>query len=355
MKSFIPLLCIIFILFSCKTVDLEAAGQAFGETAPDIKSADEEDMANEKELHSLYVEEEMKVQDVEDTVIYVEKPVYIPYEEAAKAEPLKGTAATKESERIATVKPEHYKAGTFYYHYNPNFVYEIYCQPYHLTDIALEDGEVVLGDKVLLSEDESVWELTANKSRNPETGEEKQHFFLKPAYPRLDSTMIVITDRRVYHFRLKSFSDTHMAMVRFTYPMKNIYTGTGSPAGSSAKGTGIENEFMTVTNPEFLSFDYKIKHSIFRKPEFLPTRVYDDGQKTYIHVNEIVLHKQLPVLFNEKNEIINYTVKKNVFIIPRLISKVTLRLGKEKVVIEKKKSEDTDLSGNAEIGETPVR
>ncbi len=48
--------------------------------------------------------------------------------------------------------------------------------------------------------------------------------------------------------------------------------------------------------------------------------------------------KKLPVIFNEKNEIVNYSVKKNVFVIPRLINMVTLRLGKEKVTITKKKT-----------------
>jgi type IV secretion system protein VirB9 len=56
-------------------------------------------------------------------------------------------------------------------------------------------------------------------------------------------------------------------------------------------------------------------------------------------LDEIVLQKKLPVLFNEKNEIINYTVNKNILYVPRLINKMTLRLGKEKVFIEKKKSE----------------
>ena len=81
-----------------------------------------------------------------------------------------------------------------------------------------------------------------------------------------------------------------------------------------------------------------MKYSMFKKPEFLPKRVYDDGQSTYIQVDDIVLQKKLPGLFNDKNEIENYSVKKNVFVVPRLVNKITLRLGKQKVVIEKKKT-----------------
>ena len=63
-----------------------------------------------------------------------------------------------------------------------------------------------------------------------------------------------------------------------------------------------------------------------------------DGKSTYIQLDEIVLQKKLPVAFNEKNEIVNYSVRKNVIIIPRLINKVTLRLGNEKVTVIKKKT-----------------
>ena len=173
-------------------------------------------------------------------------------------------------------------------------------------------------------------------SKDPDTGEDVQHFFIKPARLKLDSTLIIITNRRVYHFRIKSFSDTHMAMVKFTYPeRRNVYARAKDTAEN---GRSVESDFIKISNPEFLSFDYKIKYSMFKTPEFLPKRVYDDGQSTYIQVDDIVLHKKLPVLFNEKNEIENYSVKKKVFVVPRLINKLTLRLGKEKVTIEKKKS-----------------
>ena len=152
--------------------------------------------------------------------------------------------------------------------------------------------------------------------------------------------MVIITDRRVYHFRLRSFSDTFMAMVKFTYPLeKNIW----AKKTESDNGRKIENDFLRTSNPELLSFDYTIKYSRFKKPEFLPTRIYDDGQCTYIQVQDIVLQKKLPVVFNEKNEIVNYSVHNNVFVIPRLINKVTLRLGKEKVQIEKRVTKAKEL------------
>lgn len=333
MKKIFVYLSAALLLVSCSTtMSLENPSEFEENSEPE--NLEQEEASNQDEINEILVSEELKVQDIEDTVIFVEKPVYIPEEKEndknEKPEVI-GTAATTESLNKAVQKPEHYKDGCFIYQFNENFVYEIYAQPFHLTDIALQSGEVVIGTP-LLSEDDSVWELTAGVARNPSNGEDIQHLFVKPAYSKLDSTLIIITDRRVYHFRLKSYSDTHMSMVRFTYPLeKNVWAKKNSNDGRS-----MENRYVKSTNPELLSFDYLIKYSRFKKPEFLPKTVYDDGQYTYIQVDPIVLQKKLPVLFNERNEIVNYSVQKNIFVIPRLINKVTLRLGKEKVEIQKK-------------------
>lgn len=346
-KIFLFIMNILLLFSSCKTVDLETMATPLIESDKTIPSIEKEEELYEQEMHEYLVQEELKTQDVEETIVYIEKPVYIPYEkqQEQEVEKIQGVDATKASLEKAIIKPENYKDGTFYYTYNENWVYEIYAQPYHLTDIILEEGEYVLDDP-LLSEDESVWELTATVAINPNNGLQIQHLFIKPAYSNLDSTMIVITTKRVYHFRLKSFNSTHMAMVRFNYPnTKNVWA---TAENKNANGVSVENEYITVTNPEYLSFDYKMIYGL-RKPEFLPTRVYDDGNKTYIVVDDIVLHKELPLIFNEKNEIVNYTVKKNVFIIPRLINKVTLRLGKQKVIIEKKKTKEVPTDSNVEV------
>ena len=346
-KTLINFIAAGMLLTSCSTTQNLGVPNDFRPES-EGNSIEEEQQLNEIDERNFLTTEELKVQDVESTVVYVERPVYIPEQKdnpETDVKKLQGHDAVSDSQKKATKSPENYKSGTFFYQYDENFVFEIYAQPYHLTDIVLEPGEVVIGTP-LLSEDESVWELTAGVAREPGTGADIQHLFVKPAYSKQDSTLVIITDRRVYHFRLKSFSDTHMAMVKFTYPItKNVWAKQKT---SDTDGRSIESNYIHVSNPDLLSFDYTIKYSKFKKPDFLPARVYDDGQYTYIHVNEIVLQKKLPVLFNEKNEIVNYSVKGNVFVIPRLIDKVTLRLGKEKVEIQKKVTKAKELKESAE-------
>jgi type IV secretion system protein VirB9 len=95
--------------------------------------------------------------------------------------------------------------------------------------------------------------------------------------------MIIITDRRVYHLLLKSFKDTFMAMVQWEYPPSMPFTVKTEAMNKRVQE--LSDDSLTV-NPEFLSFDYKMSYSLFKKPVWIPGpkgpwRVYDDGRKTY--------------------------------------------------------------------------
>jgi type IV secretion system protein VirB9 len=80
-----------------------------------------------------------------------------------------------------------------------------------------------------------------------------------------------------------------------------------------------------------------LKYGLFKKPKWLPTRVYDDGRKTYIQLAPWVLQTESPVLFNNGYERINYRVHENIIVIDELIDKVRLVCGKERVTVEKKR------------------
>lgn len=324
------ILCVFVGIFfaSCQTIHFDKQTTEKEGPSASLQSEQSEQKHNEKEIERLLVSEELKEVDVEKTVIYVEKPVYYPVEQ--KAEPAKtGTQAVKESIAQAVKSPEKFSGGVMYYDFDESFVYEIYCQPYRVTNIALEPGEMVL-EIPFLSENQ-VWEIGAGVSQK--NGQDVQHFFLKPDMSNLTTTMIIITDRRVYHLLLKSFKDCYMAMVRFEYPDTmpfNIKADAMNERINTLKNNA------TLVDPRFLSFDYKMSYSVFKKPLWLPKRVYDDGRRTYIQMDERVLHSESPVLFDKRNERINYRVQKNLIVVDELIEKLTLRRSKEKVTIKKK-------------------
>ena len=320
----------VILISSCQSVDFEKLGTEREKEEKVYSTVDKEQSANYNEMQEYLIQEQLKEVDVPKTVVYVEKPVYYPVGESAKSDrPDKtGKDAAKASTEEALQTPDKWTAGTMYYDFDSDFTYEIYCQPYRVTDLILEPGEQVI-EMPFLSE-EKVWEIGAGVSRNGNI--DTQHFFLKPAYSGLITSFIIITDKRVYHLLLKSFKDVYMTQVKWKYPNTmpfNIKTDAMNEINKMSKET-------TGVDPAYLSFDYKMSYSVFKKPYWLPTRVYDDGKHTYIVMNETVLHMTSPVLFNHKNERINYSVNKNLIVINELIEKVTMRVGKEKVTIKKK-------------------
>jgi len=335
MKKLGIILIASLIFMSCKTTHFDTMGAEKETNKNEFTSLEREEKHNEDELEEMYVEELLKEIDIEKTVVYVEKPIYYPADEKLDKPSLTGKDAVNQSTESALQSPNKFVYGTMYYDFDPDFVYEIYCQPYRVTDLQLEPGEQVI-EMPFLSE-EKVWEIGAGVSRSG--GVDTQHFFLKPAYSGLVTSFIIITDKRVYHLLLKSFKDTYMTQVKWKYPNSMPFTIKSDAMIGINKS---ENSFNLV-DPRFLSFDYKMTYSIFKKPYWLPVRIYDDGKKTYIAMNETVLHMTSPVLFNNKNERINYSVDKNLIVINELIEKVTLRVGKEKVTITKKKTKESSI------------
>jgi type IV secretion system protein VirB9 len=347
-KAAVLLLLSLGILSSCRTVHFDAtASEEPFEREEGIRSREDEEKRNERELLDITVEEELKEVDVEKTVIYVDRPVYSPKQEEEPPRPAGAAEAVRESTGAAIQVPLKYVNGVMFYPWDETFVYEIYCQPYRITDIRLEPGEQVL-ETPFLSE-EKVWEIGAGVSRK--NGRDAQHFFVKPTYANLTTSMIIITDRRVYHILLKSYKDTFMVMVQWEYPASMPFTV--KTEAMNRRVQELSGDPLEV-NPEFLSFDYKMSYSLFKKPAWIPLRVYDDGRKTYIKLDEKMLHMESPVIFNQSDERINYRVNKNLAVIDGLIEKITLRRGKEKVVITKKKYKTHPAAARDEQGAAAV-
>lgn len=330
-KIVLCVLCTV-LFFSCQTVDLE----------PEIQTEEsamlEDEKLLQKEDEALLVEELLKVNEIEPTVVVVEKPIYYPVEKETPSVNQGKDSVVKHLEGV-TKLPQYENGRLRSYSYHPDYVYEIHCQTYHTTDIQLEPGEKVL--EVPYISEPDVWQIASGVSIVD--GQAMQHFFIKPDFTKLISNLIIVTDRRVYHIELKSFSDYYMPIVRWTYPLDSIKKF--SPSQNTIVNKYLDTSISTI-RPEFLSFDYKMTHPMFNKPSWLPKQVYDDGSKTYIVLDEKSLHTDLPVLFNERNELVNYRIQKNLFIIDQLITKVTLRLGNVKVTIEKKRTNEVVTSNS---------
>jgi type IV secretion system protein VirB9 len=310
---------------SCKTVNME----------PGIEITRTGDPVENPEL----TEEERAVEeiraniDLEQNIIYVEKPVYIPEKEKEGPPVEIGIRSVALSNAAGIMKPEEYSHAARLYEYNPDQVYEVYTQTLRTTDIYLEAGELVL-DTPFVSDSER-WIIGAGI--NQTEGYIIQHIYVKPKEVNLEASLIINTDRRVYHLTLKSYRDVYMPMVKWSYPIN-----AGLPRRYAGKlgreGDGVELEAaIEYVDTRYLSFDYRVQFSIFKRPAWVPRRVYDDGKKTYLYFEEQILQRELPGIFENRNEVINYRVKENLVIIDKLIEKVTVQYGNERIRITKKR------------------
>jgi len=313
----------ILLLVSCaSTIDVERAAQSMSGAAKqsDLSSA----------ISAVPIE-------VDPKIVVVEKPVYIPQGAPAPAA-LQGRAAVSAAVG-AIVGPQDYSNSAMLYDYDRDFVYELYCQPFRVSDITLQPNEK-LSEAPFISDSER-WMLGAGVSY--ENGASVQHIYVKPTVRDLVGTLIINTDLRAYHLIIRSFSDIHMPIVRWRYvknDMPQNYAppaSSGSPAPSSPGAASKDGDSSFFVDPRFVSFDYKITYGFFKKPKWLPSLAYDDGRKTYVTFPQSALTMELPTVFENRADIVNYHIWQNVMIIDKLIEKITVKLGDKIATVEKKK------------------
>jgi type IV secretion system protein VirB9 len=154
---------------------------------------------------------------------------------------------------------------------------------------------------------------------------------LKPQSAGLDTNLLITTDRRAYYLRLLSKPEEYVARVAFAYPVEEENERKWREHLSQQKeqqkqATQIVE--LTANTIDTLNFNYAIKggDEVTR-----PVRVFDDGKKTYVQMNPSVKNREAPALVvigsDGKQEMVNYRVKDDVYIVDRLFDRAALILG----------------------------
>jgi type IV secretion system protein VirB9 len=241
------------------------------------------------------------------------------------------------SNRDGIKRPEDYSHAAMVYDFDSDWVYEVYCMPLRASDIRLEPGERAVETPFVA--DSERWMLGAGV--NQENGLQVQHIYVKPTETGLSASLIINTDRRVYHIILRSYAETHMPIVYWKYPNSGMPFNFISPAGNAAQHVPTPTAYsgsgdVPAPDPRFLSFNYKITYGWFNKPKWLPKHVYDDGGKTYIEFNRAIAQSEMPGIYENRNDVLNYRVYENLIIIDKLIEEITVRLEDKEITIRKK-------------------
>lgn len=321
MKKLLFITMLTFTLFSCKSVNLAPS------TEIETITEEQEKLEEEQKEQEILIEEIAAEVTQEKQIIFVEKPVYRPAEEMHK------TAINPEEAVINNiVTPATYNGSAMIYDYQENFVYEVYTKVLRITDIYLEPGEKISKDLTLSDTNRFIWSVDSNKDSS---GLERQHVYIKPQAPGLEGTLIINTNLRTYHLILKSYSgEQYMPIVRWKYPQSAV----DKLRELQQKNKNTEPvQITTMTNDvsaTFPNFNFKITYSVFNKPQWLPELVYAYEGKTYIQMPKSAFERELPGVFGEKNNLINYRLAEHTFVIDKLLDTITLKLDGKKVTIK---------------------
>lgn len=263
-----------------------------------------------------------------------------------------------------------YKAGLVTFAYGSG-IPTVVCALLELTDLAFEKGEsilsVQLGDSVR-------WNIESAISGS--ANDSVEHLIVKPLEAGLKTSMLITTDRRTYHIRLKSTEADFMPAVVFSYPNSlklpskkhygddsylqytsnydsnedhNDYSETNSSLKnySSVQNVSYEENSRPALNVAATYNDStqrrNYNYSVDGDSKIIPQNVYDDGKRTFIVMNNPINSSYLPVLqeissesflfFGEdKTNTINFTYFDNTFVVDGIYSHLRLisKNGEEK-------------------------
>lgn len=207
------------------------------------------------------------------------------------------------------------------YAYSEGALFQIYAKPGQVTDIALQEGEKLVGPGPVAAGDTVRWMIGDTLSGSGAT--QRVHILVKPTRPDITTNLVINTDRRTYHLELRANSRVYMASVSWSYPQDELIALRQAEA-DAARAAPIVGGF-TIEN---LNFDYRISGD---RPDWRPLRVFDDGRRTLVEFPPDIAQGQMPPFFvigeEGEAELVNYRVNGRYLIVDRLFRKAELRLG----------------------------
>ena len=250
------------------------------------------------------------------------KPLYTG---RAKPEPGDPRKRVEKANAAARVQPSRngYINAVQVYPFASGALYQVYAAPGQVTDVALQEGEQLVGSGPVAAGDTVRWIIGDTESGTGPT--RRIHILVKPTRPDLVSNLVINTDRRTYLLELRSTENTYMASVSWQYPEDQLIALRRQNASAEAA-----TPIMTGVDISRLRFRYAIEGD---NPPWRPVSAFDDGSKVYIEMPGGIAQGEAPPLFvigpEGDGQLVNYRVRQNYYIVDRLFAAAELRMGGE--------------------------
>jgi len=217
----------------------------------------------------------------------------------------------------------------------------IVCAVLQVCDVALQPGEQVnsinLGDTARWTVEPAITGSGPN---------EVQHLIIKPMDVGLETSLIVTTNRRAYHLRLRSHRSEYMPQVSFTYPEDALAKWDAIQRRETQERT----DRTIPQTGEYLG-DLKFDYDLSGSASWKPVRVFNDGRKTIIEMPGTMEQTEAPTLLvvrreggifrDEETVMVNYRVQGNRYIVDTVFDRAILIAGvggsQDRVTISRRK------------------
>jgi len=256
-----------------------------------------------------------------DRYFSTQNPTLTPQEKAAIAIAQKWQAAS-----ATGIKPVSGTDGSIRYLFGAQEP-SIVCAVLQVCDVELQAGEQV--NSIHLG-DTARW--TVEPAITGSGPAEIQHLIIKPMDVGLETSLIVTTNRRTYHFRLRSHRTQFMPRVAFTYTEDALVKWD---ALKTREGKEKQERTLPQTGEYLgdLNFAYSVDGSVAWKP----VRVYNDGQKTIIQMPAAMAQTEAPTLLvvrkdgglftDDETVLVNYRIQGDRYIVDTIFDKALLIAG----------------------------
>lgn len=230
------------------------------------------------------------------------------------------TVRVDDANKAATEEPTKYGYinAIQVYPFADGALYRLYAAPERVSDITLEAGEKLTS----VSAGDTVRWVIGNTLSGSGNGQ-RVHVLVKPFAPGLKTNLVITTDRRSYHLQLESTEKTSMAAISWTYPQDQL-------TALRRQNTDAEAALPVASNLalDTIRFRYAITGD---DPPWKPLRAFDDSHKVYIEFPRRIDQGEAPPLFivgaDGGNQLVNYRMRGNYYIVDRLFAAAELRLG----------------------------
>ncbi|MCC7046279.1 MAG: TrbG/VirB9 family P-type conjugative transfer protein [Alphaproteobacteria bacterium] len=232
-------------------------------------------------------------------------------------------------------------------------------RPFGEDQVVRIDGRLGVQATIGFAEDEQIenvavgdsakWQITPNKRANL--------LFVKPLEADARTNMTVVTDRHTYFFDLVASARAKpVYLLRFSYPEEDRLAADKAREERQLALNELEQDLLSgdpaaaPTDPAMLNFAWASKGD----PGLMPSRIYDDGNSTYLIWPA---KRAIPAILVENEQgvegPVNYAVRGDTIVIgevPRLIS---LRSGKAHAVLQNRRDDKGANAATAPAAPSP--